>query len=184
MIPISRSEETSATGVWLCLKKVQTYPVHWWGQIFSCHNGQVNLHNAHFWDEQNPYWLKLQNCQIKWSFNVWCGIHEDQLLGPYFNQNLTSFYESHMTCRRFYFIDASDFPTRKVFSTWRSTTSCFEISHRFLGQKKKMNSRSGHGMAVPWPARPPDLNPLNFFFRGRIKSQVHEMKPKSKEYLQ
>ncbi|GBO16290.1 hypothetical protein AVEN_146960-1 [Araneus ventricosus] len=32
----------------------------------------------------------------------------------------------------------------------------------------------GHGGPVAWPPRSPDLNPLDFFFWGHMKSSVYE----------
>lgn len=32
--------------------------VIWAGEVSSCRNGQVNLHNAHYWSDCNPHWVK------------------------------------------------------------------------------------------------------------------------------
>jgi len=44
----------------------------------------ANLHNMHYWSDENPHWLKEVDRQQQWSVNVWCGIIGDKLIGPYF----------------------------------------------------------------------------------------------------
>lgn len=38
----------------------------------------------HFWSIENPCWLWQVAYQKLWSVNVWCGIIEDRIIGPYF----------------------------------------------------------------------------------------------------
>ena len=40
-----------------------------------------------------------------------------------------------------------------------------------------------NGLEVAWPAKSPDLNPLDFYFWGAAESKVHEEKPKTVEDL-
>ncbi|EZA57628.1 hypothetical protein X777_02180 [Ooceraea biroi] len=44
----------------------------------------VNLHNMHFWAVENPHWLRQIEHQRQWSLNVWCGIIDNKIIGPYF----------------------------------------------------------------------------------------------------
>lgn len=37
-------------------------------------DGNVNLHNSHYWSATNPNWLRESNHQVRWKTNVWCGI--------------------------------------------------------------------------------------------------------------
>ncbi|KZC06777.1 hypothetical protein WN55_07550 [Dufourea novaeangliae] len=46
--------------------------------------GNINLHNMHFWSTENSHWLRQVARQKPWSVNVWCGIIEDRIIGPYF----------------------------------------------------------------------------------------------------
>ena len=48
-------------------------------------NGAVNRHNCHYYSQVNPRWIRgthFQNIII--SVNVWCGIINDHIIGPYF----------------------------------------------------------------------------------------------------
>lgn len=33
---------------------------------------------------QNPHWINETNKQVRWGVNVWCGIIDEHLIGPYF----------------------------------------------------------------------------------------------------
>ncbi|XP_076396448.1 uncharacterized protein LOC143265878 [Megachile rotundata] len=39
----------------------------------------------------------------------------------------------------------------------------------------------GRGGTVAWPSRSPDLNPLDFFFRGYLKKKVYRVEVSSPE---
>ncbi|KZC06752.1 hypothetical protein WN55_07975 [Dufourea novaeangliae] len=46
--------------------------------------GQVNRHNMHYWSIENPQWLREVGKQRPWSVNVWCGLLNGEIIGPYF----------------------------------------------------------------------------------------------------
>lgn len=55
-----------------------------------CNNGIMNRRNSHFWSEENPEWMHETQHQVRWNINVWCGILNGQIIGPYFyDGNLT-----------------------------------------------------------------------------------------------
>ena len=47
-------------------------------------HGQVNLKNMHYWSVDNPRWLRQVERQHPWSVNVWCGIVNHHIIGPFF----------------------------------------------------------------------------------------------------
>lgn len=47
-------------------------------------NGSVNKHNLHYWSVQNPHWARERPTQRQWSLNVWGGIIDGLLIGPFF----------------------------------------------------------------------------------------------------
>lgn len=47
-------------------------------------NGDVNKHNLHYWSLNNPHWLRTVDRQRYWTLNTYCGILDDQIIGPYF----------------------------------------------------------------------------------------------------
>lgn len=56
----------------------------WTDEARFHNNGQVNHHNQHYWSEINPNWALESNVQSRWSINVWCGLIDEHLVGPYF----------------------------------------------------------------------------------------------------
>ncbi|OXU20114.1 hypothetical protein TSAR_016501 [Trichomalopsis sarcophagae] len=46
--------------------------------------GHLNRHNSHYWFAINPYWMQQIDNQHRWNINVWCGIINGNLIGPYF----------------------------------------------------------------------------------------------------
>ena len=62
----------------------------WTDESEFCNNGIMNRRNSHFWSEENPQWMHETQHQIRWKINVWCGILNGRIIGPYFyDGNLT-----------------------------------------------------------------------------------------------
>lgn len=47
-------------------------------------DGSVNTWNCRYWASQNPHWLGTVDKQHVWKINVWCGIINNQIVGPVF----------------------------------------------------------------------------------------------------
>lgn len=47
-------------------------------------NGAFNYHNAHQWHIENPYLFRSAHHQRRFSLNVWMGIINDFIVGPFF----------------------------------------------------------------------------------------------------
>jgi len=59
-----------------------------WTDETRFHNNEtVNHHNSLYWSNKNPHWINETNRQVRWGVNVWCGIINDTLIGPYFYEN-------------------------------------------------------------------------------------------------
>lgn len=50
--------------------------------------GLFNIHNAHYWTEENPRLARPDHFQHRFSVNVWAGLLGNQLLGPVFLDRL------------------------------------------------------------------------------------------------
>lgn len=55
--------------------------------------GVFNCHNEHVWSANNPHAMKQSHFQHRWKINVWAGIIGDQILGPYFLDNVMMFWK-------------------------------------------------------------------------------------------
>jgi len=45
-------------------------------------DGINNTHNSHQWSNKNPHAIVGRNSQHRFSANVWCGVLDNQLIGP------------------------------------------------------------------------------------------------------
>jgi len=45
---------------------------------------ELNRHNCHYYSRINPHWVRHIDNQHRWKINVWCGIIDGHIVGPYF----------------------------------------------------------------------------------------------------
>lgn len=139
-------------------------------------DGIFNFHNNHVWADDNPHATITGRHQHKFSVNVWVGIVGDSLLGPVFlPDRLTG--DAYVNFLRTDLIDCLDtLPLNVRQNMWFMQDGApphFSlIAREYLTQAfhGKVISR---GSPVAWPARSPDLNPLDFFLWGYLKSLVY-----------
>ena len=46
--------------------------------------GNVNRHNMHYWENDNPRCVRTVPFQHPWPVNCWCSIAGNHIIGPYF----------------------------------------------------------------------------------------------------
>lgn len=64
-------------------------------------NGTINRHNCRFWPDTNPKWMLQAYTQYPEKLNVWTGILNDVIIGPFFiNDNPIAKYEEDMLMRK------------------------------------------------------------------------------------
>lgn len=149
-------------------------------------DGINNTRNSHEWDVNNPHATVESNFQIRFSINVWCGMIDDMLIGPvilddrmtgerylHFLQNeLPALLEDvslHSRCRMYMQHDGAPIHyTRPVIQHLNAV-----YPNRWIGR----------GSLIRWPARSPDLTPLDFCLWGWLKNEVYETKVNTREEL-
>ena len=163
------------------LKKIM-----WSDEAGFSRDGTFNVHNEHFWSDENPHATKTRGHQQQFSVNVWAGILDNHLIGPVFlpkplnGQNYLNFLRDrfdnlmddvplHLRNTMYFMQDgAPPHFSREV--------------RQFLDNK--FNGRwIGRGGPVPWPPRSPDLTPCDFFLWGYVKSLVYKTEIVSEEDL-
>lgn len=149
-------------------------------------NGINNTRNSHVWADENQHTTVERNFQRRFSVNVWCGIIDDQLIGPVvldnrlngvryldFLQNALPEYLEDIplaTRARMYF-QQDGAPAHYV----RPVTQYLNETYpgRWIGR----------GGVIAWPPRSPDLTPLDYCVWGWLKSEVFKRRVDTREEL-
>ena len=143
-------------------------------------NGVVSSQNCRWWADENPNFAIEARNQHHFKVNVWCGILNTQIVGPFFfRQNLTSesylhflhteilnfLHELPLEQRRQLFYQHDGAPAHSTLEVreW--------LDHTFQDQW------IGRYSANPWPARSPDITPLDLFLWGYLKRKVYAQRP-------
>ncbi|KAJ4445999.1 hypothetical protein ANN_12685 [Periplaneta americana] len=118
---------------------------------------------------------------------IWCGIVGNQLLGPRVlplqlkGEIYRAFLERELHCL------LHDIPLATRVNLWFMLDGA--PAHYCRNVRAFLNAsypdqRIGHADPTPWPARSPDINPLNFYLWGRLKSLVYASAVPNVEVLQ
>lgn len=153
-------------------------------------NGQVNRHNCRYWSDTNPHWFRETHTQYPQRLNVWAGIVGDHIVGPYFiDGNLTSATYLEL-------LDTTIDP--RITELLENDENLLENElvfqqdgappHYALPVREYLNDRFpgrwiGRRGPIEWPARSPDLSPLDYFLWGHLKSKVYATQPADIEDL-
>lgn len=149
-------------------------------------NGTVNRHNMHYWSQENPNWIRETNFQTMWGINVWCGLYNGRLIGPYF------FQDTLTGVRYLEFLQNSlpelmeDVPLAERPRIWFQQDGAPPHNSRIVTNYLNNTFEErwmGTTGPVRWPARSPDLTPLDFFLWGYLKQLVYDTQPTSLEDL-
>jgi hypothetical protein len=148
--------------------------------------GIVNSHNMHMWSDENPRVTRLRNFQVRWKINVWAGIIGTNILGPiilpeilngasYKNmlaENIPDFLEEIPLAER----------NRIIFQQDGAGPHNARVVTDYLNEQFPGRWMGRYG-PIPWPARSPDLNPLDFFLWGYCKELIYRKLPEDLEDL-
>lgn len=143
-------------------------------------DGITNYHNAHYWApkaQRNPNVKRIKGSQRRFSLNVWMGIISNHLVGPYFlPENLNGEHYENFLKENFMEL-LHDLPLNLRRDMWFQHDGCpahFRRSVRVWLDSNFNNKWIGRGGPVPWPARCPDLTPMDFYVWGHMKSLVYK----------
>jgi hypothetical protein len=158
----------------------QNFPhkVLWTDETRFTNCGMFNRHNEHLWMQENPFQVEQRRPQIKFGFNVWCGILGSKLIGPFiFEGTLTGdrylqFLQHHLENM----LDDLNLETRRNLQWFQHDGA---PPHNFLPVRNYLdeifpNSWIGRNAPVLWPPRSPDLSVLDFYLWGAIKDKVYK----------
>lgn len=146
--------------------------------------GELNRHNCHYWSDVNPHWYRTVDHQHQWKLNVWCGILNGYLIGPYFfNENVDGFnflelLRDHLPA----LLEDVDLDTRqRMWIQLDGAPPHFALIVRDFLNQTYPNRWIGRGGPIAWPARSPDLTSPDFYLWGYLKNVVYEQQPTTRE---
>ena len=155
-------------------------------------NGVVNRHNYRFWSQENPHWICEAHTQRPQKVNVWAGIINNRILGPYFFEgNLTA--ARYLDFLRFELVPAlavmfpneadPDIPTETLWFQQDGAPPHFGINVREYLDEIFAGRWIGRRGTIEWPPRSPDLTSLDYFFWAYLKDKVYQNRPANIEDL-
>lgn len=138
--------------------------------------GIFNLRNNHVWAQLNPNAIVQRGHQVRFSINVWVGILNDTLLGPYILPNRLS-AQSYIVFLRDVLPDLlQDVPLQQRLDLWFQHDGAPAHFANDVREHLNLVFREkwiGRGGPIPWPPRSPDLTPVDFSIWGQMKQLVY-----------
>lgn len=151
----------------------------WTDEANFSNKGMFNRKNNHYWSQENPLNIVETSPQHRFSINCWCALLGSKVLAIHF-------YEGNLNGPRYI-----EFLTEAL-------ADCLEdvpLAHRqelYFQHDGAPPHNSGHvadllqiyfpnkwianNGPIMWPARSPDLTPLDFFLWGYVKNEVYKQK--------
>lgn len=155
-------------------------------------NGAVNRHNCRYWSHHNPHWMEQTRTQYPQKVNVWAGIVRNRILGPFFFDGTLN-AAGYLDFLRFQLVPAlallfpnpvnPDIPDETIWYQQDGAPPHYGIQVRNYLDFIFENRWIGRRGRIEWPARSPDLNPLDFFLWGHLKGTVYKNRPQNLEQL-
>lgn len=149
-------------------------------------NGLMNRRNSHFWNFENPYETTQSNHQSRFSVNVWCGIIDNILIGPFV-------FENHLTADRYldflenHLVDLlENVPLTIRQGMWYQHDGApahFPLRVRQFLDQRFEGRVIGRGAQHSWPPRSPDLTCLDYYLWGHMKDMVYQTPSETVEDL-
>lgn len=158
----------------------------WTDESLFTRVGLYNAHNEHYWALINPHLIREDHHQVRFSVNVWAGIINDHLIGPVFIEgHLTGNSYLHML-RTVISGLLEEVPLAYIRGMYYQHDGC--PAHYASAVRVYLNNQFGdrwigRGGPIAWPARSPDLTPLDFYLWSEIKRLVYTRERESREDL-
>lgn len=149
----------------------------WTDEATFTRNGTFNMHNSHYWSNENPRMVRRTNYQHRFSVNMWAAVIDDKLIGPV-ELPLRLNSESYLDFLRNHLGEMlEDVPlnvrTNLIFQHDGCPAHYGRNVRAYLDEvfPGRWIGRNG---PVLWPPRSPDLNPLDFHIWGNVTNLIYE----------
>lgn len=138
-------------------------------------SGVVNRHNCRIWGSRHPHASEMHERDTP-KVNVWLGLKHNAVIGPFFfiEQTVTG----HIYLDMLQNFAVPQMPEQIIFQQDGAPAHYHNDVRDFLNEQFP-GSWIGRGGPIAWPARSPDLTPLDFFAWGFIKDIVYQVRVQS-----
>lgn len=129
-------------------------------------NGVVSSQHCRYWARKNPEFKINVNNQKYKKVNVWCGIYCDKIIGPYFFDVVVNQHSYLNMLQDFLLPALEDITLEKRQQMYFQQDGCPAHSTLLIQNFLDVHFSGkwiGRFGPVHWPARSPDLTPLDFF---------------------
>ncbi|XP_011864749.1 PREDICTED: uncharacterized protein LOC105560328 [Vollenhovia emeryi] len=150
--------------------------VLWTDEADFTRDGIMNLHNLHVWSDQNPRATRISSYQHQFNVNVWAGIVGGSLIGPYVLPDRIGGAQYLQFLQDTLHTLLEDVPLNTRQHMWYQQDGApahFALPVRRWLDEHYPGRWIGRRGPVAWPARSPDLTPLDFFLWGYMKDRVY-----------
>lgn len=157
----------------------------WTDEATFTRAGITNYRNMHTWATENPHAVRVTAFQTQFSANIWAGIINDQIVGPFelpsrlTQESFLNFLQDSLP----ELLESIPLATRR--GHWFQLDGAPAHFARMVRDYLQQNYPRwiGRGGTVAWPPRSPDLTPLDFYFWGYMKQKVYAVEIQSREHL-
>ena len=135
-------------------------------------SGKVNKHNVRIWGTERPHDTREHEAHSP-KVAVWCALSTNQVVGLYYFDSSTVTGSSYLNMLNNYFLPMlPNLPNNVLF---QQDGAPAHYDRRVAGVLNENLSSAWIGRRGPinWPARSPDLTPLDFFLWGHVKDMVY-----------
>ena len=144
-------------------------------------SGEVNRHNCVYWSSDNPSHTTMKPLQSP-KIVVWMGLWSGGLIGPYvFDATVNG--ESYLEMLRDWLLPQlqhiDSFNDGELFFQQDGAPPHWSRAVRDWLDATFPYSWIGRGGPISWPARSPDLTPMDYWLWGDLKHRVYATQPRS-----
>lgn len=139
---------------------------------------------SRYWSATNPHWMRGLKEVKSECVMAWAGIFDEKLIGPYFFADTVT-GESYLEMLGDYLIPELHYQgidPSQIFFQQDGAPPHFKCDVR-AWLDDNFPQWIGRAGPFPWPARSPDLTPLDFFLWGYVKHKVYETQPRDLDDL-
>lgn len=148
----------------------------WTDEAHVSNDGVFNKHNHHYWSDSNPHEVIHRQRQRRFDFNVWVALLKNKVLAY-------EIFEENLNARRYLrILYGHVVPFMEEIPLVENEFLHFQHdgapAHNAAEVSETLNREFGNNWIgnrgpIRWPARSPDLSPLDFFFWGFIKDKLY-----------